>query len=223
MPPASDRFDVMGGHTMRRRDILTLAAAGIGLATTRAHAQHGGHAHPAACPADGTPMQFIPKKPADPSAMQNDIGKFPACPYCGMDRRQFHHSRMLVLYSDDLPDATCSLHCAAISLSINIDRGPKAIYVADSAVNADIKPLVEVEKASFLVGSSLKGVMTRRSKVAYGSEAAAKTSQAANGGEVMAFDKALLAAYADMAQDVVMIRKNREERRKHMQHQQQHG
>jgi nitrous oxide reductase accessory protein NosL len=139
-----------------------------------------------------------------------------------MDRRQFHHSRMLVHYGDDLPDATCSLHCAAISLSINIDRGPKAIYVADNAAADDIKPLVEVDKASFLVGSSLKGVMTKRSKVAYGSEAAAKSSQAANGGDLVEFDKALLAAYTDMAQDVAMIRRNREERRKRMHQQDMH-
>jgi nitrous oxide reductase accessory protein NosL len=135
-----------------------------------------------------------------------------------MDRRQFHHSRMLVHYGDDLPDGTCSLHCAAISLSINIDRGPKGIYVADNGAADDVKPLVEVDKAVFLVGSSLKGVMTRRSKVAYGTEAAAKASQAANGGTLMDFEDVLLAAYTDMAQDVAMIRKNREERRKRMQH-----
>jgi nitrous oxide reductase accessory protein NosL len=201
---------------MRRRDILKLALAGTAVFATTAHAQQS------SCPTDGTPMQFVPKKPADPQAAVDDITKYPACPYCGMDRRQFHHSRMLVHYSDDLPDATCSLHCAAISLSINIDRGPKAIYVADTAAADDIKPLIEVEKASFLVGSSLRGVMTKRSKVAYGTEAAAKASQATNGGELMDFDKALLAAHADMAQDVAMIRKNREDRRKRVQHQ-QHG
>ncbi len=81
---------------------------------------------------------------------------------------------------------------------------------------AEVKPLIEVEKATFLVGSKLPGVMTKRSKVAYGSEAAAKASQAANGGELMNFDQALLAAHTDMAQDVAMIRKMREERRKKM-------
>jgi copper chaperone NosL len=227
---------------MRRRDVLRLTLTGTGLLATSAYAQeasccgmgmrhaaHHGSQHGAAaqaqqssCPADGTPMQFIPKKAADPQAAVDDIKKYPACPYCGMDRRQFHHSRMLVHYSDDLPDATCSLHCAAISLSINIDRGPKAIYVADNAAADDIKPLIEVEKAVFLVGSSLKGVMTKRSKVAYGTEAAAKASQAANGGDLMDFDKVLLAAHTDMAQDVAVIRKNREERRNHMQ-QHQHG
>lgn len=202
---------------MQRRDMLRLALAGAGaLAATAAHAQHGGHVQPATCPTDGTPMQFIPKKSADPTPTQNDIAKYPACPYCGMNRGQFHHARMLVHYSDDLPDGTCSLHCAAISLSLNVDRGPKAIYVADFATQGGQKTLIEVAQATFLVGSSLPGVMTKRSKVAYGSEAAAKAAQAAHGGELMGFDQALLAAHADMAQDVAMIRKMREERRKNM-------
>jgi len=196
---------------MTRRELLALSAMAAGLSAVPAEAQQ------AACPTDGTPMQFIPKKPADPNPAQDDIAKYAACPYCNMNRRQFHHSRMLIQYSDNLPDGTCSLHCVAISLALNVDRGPKAIYVADFAAPAEPKPLIEVSQASFLVGSSLPGVMTKRSKVAYGSEAAAKAAQAAKGGEVMNFDKALLAAYADMAQDVVMIRKNREERRKKMQ------
>jgi nitrous oxide reductase accessory protein NosL len=197
---------------MRRREMLGLTLAGAAAVfATKAEAQQ------AACPSDGTPLQFVPKKPADPNPAQDDVAKYPACPYCGMNRRQFHHARMLVQYGDDLPDATCSLHCAAISLSINVDRGPKAIYVADVGAAGDVKPLIEVGQASFLVGSSLPGVMTKRSKVAYGSEAAAKAAQAAHGGELMTFDQTLLAAHTDMAQDVAMIRKMREERRKKMQ------
>ena len=205
--------------SMTRRKLLTAAAAGVVLVAAPVYAQQMGHMAPTApgsCPSDGTPMQFIPKKPADPMPTQNDIAKYPACPYCGMNRGQFHHARMLVHYSDDLPDGTCSLHCAAISLSLNVDRGPKAIYVADFATQGDQKALIEVTQATFLMGSSLPGVMTKRSKVAYGSEAAAKAAQAAHGGELMNFDQALLAAHTDMAQDVAMIRKMREERRKKM-------
>jgi nitrous oxide reductase accessory protein NosL len=200
---------------MTRRELLLLSMTAAGAAAVPAAAQ------PSACPADGTPMQFVPKRAADPRPAEDDLAKYPACPYCGMDRRQFHHARMVVRYSDDLPDATCSLHCAAVSLSLNLDRGPKAIYVADNASDASIMPLIEADQAVFLVGSSLKGVMTRRSKVAYGSEPAAKASQDANGGERMGFDAALAAAYADMAADVAMIRKNREERRRRMD--QHHG
>lgn len=199
---------------MKRRDMLKLTLAAAGLAASGAHA-----AEP--CPGDGTPAQFTPRKPADPRPLENELQKYPKCPYCGMDRTQYHHSRMLVHYSDDLADGTCSLHCAAISLSLNVDREPKGIYVADNAALGDIKPLIEVDKAVFLIGSQLKGVMTKRSKVAFGAEAAAKDAQAKNGGELGDFGKALLAAYTDMSADVAQIRKNREERRRKAREQKQ--
>ena len=201
---------------MDRRDLLKLSlAAGAGLAAQTARAQAP------ACAADGTPAQFAPKKPADAKAGENDIDKYPKCPYCGMDRKQYHHSRMLIQYSDDLPDGTCSLHCAAVSLSLNVDREPKVIYVGDNAAAGEPKPLVEVDKATFLIGSKLPGVMTAKSKVAYGSEEAAKAAQAANGGGLGNFDQALLAAYTGMSQDVSAIRKRRAERRRKMMEQQQ--
>ena len=193
---------------MNRRDLLKLTlASGAG-----AIALHPAYAADA-CATDGTPAQFVPKRPADASPQENDIEKFPKCPYCGMDRKMFHHSRMLIQYSDDLPDATCSLHCAAISLSLNIDREPKRIWVGDNAAPADSKPLVDVDQAIFLIGSSIKGVMTKRSKVAYGDVTVAKVTMAEQGGELGKFDAALLAAYTDMAQDAAMVRKNREARR----------
>ena len=195
---------------MKRRDLLKFSLAAASLAALPARAAES-------CPDNGTPAQFVPKNTPDPQPLENDIDKHPKCPYCGMDRKQYHHSRMLVHYSDDLPDATCSLHCAALSLALNIDREPKGIYVADNAAGAEIKPLVEAGKATFLIGSQLKGVMTKRSKVAFSSAEAAKVSQAANGGELGNFDQALLAVYTDMSQDVSMIRKNREERRKRAQ------
>lgn len=203
---------------MDRREALKMSVlASIGMATAgKAAAQSG-------CTGDGTPAQFIPKTAVDPQPQVDDLAKHPKCPYCGMDRKQFHHSRMVVHYADDLADGTCSLHCAAISLALNIDRDPKALWVGDNAAEGDTKPLVEVEKASFLVGSKLAGVMTARSKVAYGSAEAAKVSQAANGGEIVDFDQALLTAYTDMSADVTRIRKNRAERRQKMMEQHNKG
>jgi len=199
---------------MDRREALKFSLlAGAGLVTGQANAHE-------ACSGDGTPMQFIPKKPADAQANVNDIEKYQKCPYCGMDRKQYHHSRMLVQYSDDLADGTCSLHCAAISLSLNVDREPKMMWVGDNAAAGDVKPLVEVDKATFLVGSKIPGVMTANSKVAYGTEDAAKAAQAANGGELVKFDQALLIAHTDMSKDVSRIRKMRAERRRRMMEQQ---
>lgn len=203
---------------MNRREALKMSLlAGAGLVA-------GNHAAQAAqCESDGTPLQFVPKKPADPQANVNDIEKYPKCPYCGMDRKQYHHARMLVQYSDDLADGTCSLHCAAISLSLNIDREPKMLWVGDNAATGDIKPLVDVDKATFLVGSKISGVMTANSKVAYGTEEAAKAAQATNGGELAKFDQALLMAYTDMSKDVSRIRKMRAERRRKAMEAQQKG
>ncbi len=202
---------------MDRRKLLKLSlVAGAGLSAHGLHAQ-------SACATDGTPAQFVPKQPADPKAADNDIEKYPKCPYCGMNRKQYSHSRMLVDYADNVADGTCSLHCAAISLSVNVDRDPKAIYVGDNAVAGDVKPLVEVSQATFLVGSGIKGVMTKRSKVAYGSAEAAKAAQSASGGELANFDQALLATYTDMAADVAMIRRLRAEYRKRAMEQQHKG
>jgi len=59
--------------------------------------------------------------------------------------------------------------------------------------------------------------MTRRSKVAYSRIEAAEAARVANGGEVVDFDKALLAAFADIAESVATSRKTREERLKRAQ------
>jgi nitrous oxide reductase accessory protein NosL len=195
----------------RRTHLFTALLGGLATVAPAARAQAP------SCAGDGTPAQFVPKRPADANAAERDIEKFAKCPYCGMDRRQFHHSRMLVQYSDDLPDATCSLHCTAISLSLNIDRAPKAIWVGDNAAAGEPKPLVEVDKASFLIGSRVPGVMTAQSKVAYGTPAAAQAAQAEHGGEIGNFDQALLAAYTSMSKDVTRIRGMRAMRRQKMQ------
>jgi len=198
-----------------RRQVLRLlatagVAAGAAVLTSPALA--------AKCETDGTPLQFVPKTAPDPNPLDDDIAKYPKCPYCGMDRKQYHHSRHLVHYQDDLVDATCSLHCAALSLALNMDRGPKAIYAADFGAKTDPKPLINVDAATYLIGSKLPGVMTAQSKVAFGSKAAAEAAKKENGGELGDFAAALQAAYQSMANDTLMIRKKRAEKKQHAAH-----
>jgi nitrous oxide reductase accessory protein NosL len=198
-----------------RRQVLRLlatagVAAGAAVLTSPAVA--------AKCETDGTPLQFTPKTAPDPNPLDDDIAKYPKCPYCGMDRKQYHHSRHLVHYQDDLVDATCSLHCAALSLALNMDRGPKATYAADFGAKTDPKPLINVDAATYLIGSKLPGVMTAQSKVAFGSKAAAEAAKKENGGELGDFAAALQAAYQSMASDTLMIRKKRGEKKQHATH-----
>ncbi len=176
-----------------------------------------------ACLSLGLTLGFIPASAqavagkAPVVAPADELTKCAKCPYCGMDRTRFHHARVLVQYSDGLLEGTCSLHCAAISLSLHLDQDPVGIWVGDNAGTGAILPLVDVDRATFLVGSRVPGVMTATSKVAFGTPEAAKAAQAAQGGDLMTFDQALLAAYTDMSKDVARIRKMRAERRKRMQ------
>jgi nitrous oxide reductase accessory protein NosL len=198
---------------MKRRDMFKLPLVAAA-ALTATPSQASGR-----CETDGTPNQFIPKTPKDATPLENELKKYAKCPYCGMDRTQFHHARHLVQYADDLVDGTCSIHCLAVSLAINLDREPKAIYAPDNASPDAVKPLVNVDKATYLIGGKAPGVMTHRSKVSYGSKEAAQTAKERDGGEIGDFAAALTASYADLAKDTLMIRKKREERRRHMQKQ----
>lgn len=158
---------------------------------------------------DGTPLQFMPKGQPDENPLENELAKYPKCPYCGMDRKKWHHSRHLIQYDDNLVDGTCSIHCLAISLTLNLDRGPKAIYAADFGSQDKIKPLVDAEKASYLIGGKTKGTMTMKSKMAFSDKVVAKRTQETIGGAIGLFDDALRAAYVSMADDTAMIRKKR--------------
>jgi len=220
---------------MKRRQMIKVLASATGAGALASCALHGqppspSAAPPAAAPASAAPAAApaaavpaaapvppTPRKAVDAEPHVNDVEKYPRCNYCNMDRRRFHHSRMLIHYSDETVDPLCSLRCAASSLTLNLGRGPKAIWVGDNTSAAEFKPLTDAEKATYLVGSSIKGVMTRRSKVAFGTREAAEAAKAANGGDLMDFDKVVLAAYTDIAESVSMNLKNKDERLKRMQ------
>lgn len=194
---------------MDRRQLLKLSlAAGAGLAATT------GTSQATACDTDRTPQQFIPKTGADANPLDKEFEKYPKCPYCGMDRKEHHKARMLVQYSDDLADGVCSIHCLSLSLGLNIDREPKQIWGPDYGSAAEPRPLVPVDNLVYLIGADLKHAMTKRSKHSFASPSVAKEFQAKYGGSLGNFNDALREAYLDMAGDVAMIRKNREERRR---------
>ncbi len=142
-----------------------------------------------------------------------DVQKFPSCKYCGMDREKFGHSRMLVEYDDGTNLGTCSLHCLAVELALNIDKTPKTIFVGDY----NSKTLIDAEKAFWVIGGSKMGVMTKRAKWAFARKEDAEKFKAENGGDIVSFEQAVKASYEDMYGDTQMIRERR--KMKKMQHQ----
>jgi copper chaperone NosL len=140
---------------------------------------------------------------------QQDVDKHGSCKYCGMDRKMFAHSRMLLIYEDGSELGACSLHCVAVDMALNIDKTPKTIQVADF----NTKNLIDAEKAVWVIGGDKPGVMTKRAKWAFEKKADAEAFIQANKGALADFEAAIKASYEDMYSDTQMIRERRKAKR----------
>ena len=133
-----------------------------------------------------------------PISAQDDIGLHRSCLHCGMDRKAYGFSRMLVQYADGASVGVCSLRCAVVELDANTKRTVKAILAADRTERV----LIDAEKAVWVMGGVKRGVMTSRPKWAFGSQAAAKAFIENYGGTIVTWSEALTAAREDLAQEV---------------------
>jgi copper chaperone NosL len=136
---------------------------------------------------------------------QADIQKHPGCKYCGMNRETFAHSRMLIDYDDGSAVGTCSIHCVAVDLALNIDKTPRGMMVGDYGT----KNLIDGEKAFWVIGGNKPGVMSRRAKWAFEKKEDGEKFIKENGGAIATFEDAMKAAYEDMYADTKMIRDRR--------------
>lgn len=209
----------------RRHWLATATVSAV--ASTTGCATAGDPATPGIAPTDWTDKYgLLTGLAKDRDPLTNELAKYPRCRYCGMERAKFSHTRHLLVYEDDSVEGTCSLHCAAISLSLNMDRGPKAIYAGDAGakVAQEVpKPLVLADKAHYVLDPSKPGTMTKASKFAYADRAAADAAAATEaavkaGAKVVGFNEALTSAYLGMAADTIMLRQRRNEMRRRMMH-----
>lgn len=150
---------------------------------------------------------------SSPVFAEDDLHLEPSCKFCGMDRTKFAHSRMFVKYDDASTRGTCSLHCLAIELALNIDKAPLSIQVGDY----NSKNLIDAEKAYWVIGGNKPGVMTKQAKWAFENKTDAEKFTAENGGTLANFDEAIKAAYTDMYADSKMIRERRKMKKMKMQ------
>ena len=127
-----------------------------------------------------------------PVFAQDDIAKHRDCKHCGMDRKAFGYSRMLVEYKDGGKVGTCSLHCIVTELN-----GKNGEVISIKVADRDTRKLIDAEKAVWVIGGNKRGVMTLRAKWAFASKAAALRFVDANGGKIAAWSDALAAAQED--------------------------
>ena len=111
------------------------------------------------------------------------------CARCGMDLVMFYKTSHAAEHKD-VKFQYCSIHCLAEHMS---QEELNDIKVVDTV---SLK-LIDAKKAYYVVGSKVRGTMSRVSKYAFLNENDAKDFQAKNGGEIMDFDAALKKAQED--------------------------
>jgi copper chaperone NosL len=129
---------------------------------------------------------------------QDDIAAHRSCIHCGMDRKAYGFSRMLVHYEDGGSAGLCSLRCAVLELDSSQGRKTKAILVADR----DSRLLINAEQAIWVMGGVKRGVMTSRPKWAFSTRTAAEAFLKDYGGAIITWNEALDAAREDLSKEV---------------------
>ena len=135
------------------------------------------------------------------ATVAHDIQMYPKCRYSGMDRAVFAHTRMLIQYTDGSEAGTGSLRCASIDLVINFMKTVKSVQVGDY----NTKKLIDAEKAYWVIGGKVPGVMTQNAKWAFAERKDAEAFIKDNGGEISSYDEALAATYAGMFDDTLYL------------------
>ncbi|MDY6932685.1 MAG: nitrous oxide reductase accessory protein NosL [Spirochaetota bacterium] len=121
------------------------------------------------------------------------------CTLCAMDLQKYRLTRYTLTLDDGSRRYTCSIHCAAIIIKNN---NVKDIRVADYNTGN----LMDANKAFFIVGSDITGVMSSVSRLAFNTRREAQKFQKKHGGELTDFKGALRSTEVYMSDDTKMIK-----------------
>jgi len=116
-----------------------------------------------------------------------------SCPECGMNLVKFYKSSHASV-SNGVQKHYCSIHCLYEDKSINKNDVKEMQVVA-----VDTLKFIDVAKATYVVGSKVRGTMSMISQYAFEDKEKAKAFQSLNGGELMIFEKAYEVASKDFA------------------------
>lgn len=126
------------------------------------------------------------------------------CAVCGMNLKKFYKTSHAVILDDGSKRQYCSIRCLAAQWP-KIGKHVKKILAADAATDK----LIDAQKAYYVVGSSVKGTMSQRSKIAFASLEDAKKFVSEYGGEIVDFKTAFAMAKEDLKKDMAMMKQKK--------------
>ncbi len=130
--------------------------------------------------------------------------KVKLCSNCGMMINMWARTRHVCKHPEG-DFTSCSIRCVA---DIEKNSGQPATDV-QVALYMHPEKLIPADKAAYVLGSSAKGTMTMRSKIAFESKEKAEQFAATHGGEVTDYAGALKAAAMELPKSAPMIDKKR--------------
>lgn len=112
------------------------------------------------------------------------------CPRCGMDLVKYYKTNHSASDERNVYQY-CSIHCLEEHLGDGIElKNPLVVDVTSLK-------FIDATRAYYVVGSRIRGTMSKISKYAFLNQEDARKFQAKNGGEIMDFYKALEVARGD--------------------------
>jgi len=141
-------------------------------------------------------FQSVPMKKA--TILQDGKAKV-YCVKCGMTLPMFYKTNHAAIV-DGKVKQFCSLHCL-------VEEGLKHKLKDIKVVDVTSLKFTDAKNATYVVGSSVKGTMTMKSKYAFANKADAQKFAKKFGGEVVSFDKAYAIASKAFAKEKKMISK----------------
>lgn len=146
-------------------------------------------------------MKMFQSVPMDKATLLQTGDAKMFCPQCGMTLPMFYKTNHAAEV-DGKVKQYCSIHCLVEDKEIN-HKEPKNIKVVDVVT----LKFIPVEKATYVVGSNVKGTMSMISKYAFSTKEAAEAFAKEHGGKVTDFAGAYEVAKKDFEKDTAMISK----------------
>ncbi len=129
------------------------------------------------------------------------------CPICGMNLKMFYKTSHTSKLQNGNPRQYCSMRCLVVDMQeYGIDSDDIKV------VDASTQKLIEAKDAFYVLGSKVKGTMSRVSKLAFASEQEAQKFVKRHKGKVVDFNTALNSAKESLKSDILMLKKKKEKK-----------
>jgi nitrous oxide reductase accessory protein NosL len=124
------------------------------------------------------------------------------CRVCGMNLKMFYKTSHAVILKNKEIRQYCSIHCLAEDWE-NIKNNIDKILVVDAKTGQ----MIDVKNAYYVVGSKIKGTMSKISKIAFAKKVDAENFQKKYGGKIVDFKTAFKIARESLKNDIKNISK----------------